>query len=173
MGRFYMTWRNCMLMYDTLYETLKPLCLIGVLLYRNNLWKSCFYLLFSHKTCCFGKFSGWYFSFYHFSVPEGPNYSSVVSSSDIFLSASRVSIVSFWLFSWDSHVTPFSMANGQYISFSAVEGLQYFCGCPQNVRVLMSYFKAETRLYSTFMVELVTRHDRSLGCGNLITSFFS
>lgn len=36
----------------------------------------------------------------------------------------------------------------------------------------MSYFKAETRLYSTFMVELVTRHDRSLGCGNLITSFF-
>lgn len=117
MGRFYMTWRNCMLMYDTLYETLKPLCLIGVLLYRNNLWKSCFYLLFSHKTCCFGKFSGWYFSFYHFSVPEGPNYSSVVSSSDIFLSASRVSIVSFWLFSWDSHVTPFSMANGQYISF--------------------------------------------------------
>ncbi len=39
MGRFYMTWRNCMLMYDTLYETLKPLCLMGVLLYRNNLWK--------------------------------------------------------------------------------------------------------------------------------------
>ncbi len=112
------------------------------------------------------------FQFLPFLCARRTNYSSVVSSSDIFLSASRVSIVSSWLFSWDSHVTPFSMANGQYISFPAVEGLQYFCGCPQNVRVLMSYFKAETWLYSTFMVELVTRHDRSLGCGNLITSFF-
>ncbi len=33
-----------MLMYDTLYETLKQLCLIGVLLYRNNLWKFIYYL---------------------------------------------------------------------------------------------------------------------------------
>ncbi len=112
------------------------------------------------------------FQFLPFLCARRTNYSSVVSSSDIFLSASQVSIVSFWLFSWDSHVTPFSMANGQYISFPAVEGLQYFCGCPQNVRVLMSYFKAESWLYSTFMVELVTRHDRSLGCGNLITSLF-